>query len=126
MLSYKHFHYLFICEWITYRFFLQRAILFLGKKEITDDEKKTFFEAYDFVEKFLEGKDYVAGNTLSIADFSFVSTMSNCLTLVPFEPHKYPNITAWWNKMQNLPYYQDANVPGLTLYQNLIQKKMKE
>lgn len=34
-------------------------------------------EAYEFLEKFLEEKEYIAGNDYTIADFSIMTTLGN-------------------------------------------------
>lgn len=105
---------------------LQQGILLFGKTNITDDEKKGIVEAYDFVEKFLQGNDWVAGDTLTIADFSFVTTITTWLKLAPFGPSQFPRITSWLGRMEKLPYYREGNLSGLNEYEAVIKRKLQE
>ena len=46
-------------------------------KASPDPEKmKKLEEAYQFLDKFLEGKEYVAGNSLTIADLAIIASVS--------------------------------------------------
>lgn len=54
---------------------LQYPIMFA--KAPGDPEKmKKIEESFQFLDKFLEGHDFVAGNNLTIADLSIISTVS--------------------------------------------------
>lgn len=84
------------------------------------------YEAYDFVEKFLDGNNWVAGDTLTVADFSFLTSISSWKMLVPFSETKYPKITSWLNKMKQLPYYNEINECGLDEYRELLKERCPE
>ena len=46
-------------------------------KAPADSEKmKRIEESYQFLDKFLEGQDFVAGNSLTIADIAIISSVS--------------------------------------------------
>lgn len=58
-------------------FSLQKKIFFEKITKITDDMRKSLEDAYDFLEKFLVGNQYVAGNDVTIADFSVITSLTN-------------------------------------------------
>lgn len=46
-------------------------------KATGDPEKfKKIEESYNFLDKFLDGQDFVAGNNLTIADIAIISSVS--------------------------------------------------
>lgn len=44
---------------------------------MTDELKAPILAAYEFVEKFVEKTRYIAGEEITIADFSFCTTLAN-------------------------------------------------
>lgn len=105
--------------------FFQKGLIFFGKKEITDEEKKSLQEAYNVVEKFLERSKWIAGNSLTIADFSFVTSITSWSIFEPFDESKHPKMCSWLKEMEKLPYYGEANVPGLNIYREALKKVFK-
>jgi glutathione S-transferase len=51
----------------------------LGEKKITDDKRKNVFEAFGFMEAFLEGKKWFCGDNLTLADLSICASMSSII-----------------------------------------------
>ncbi|XP_055374473.1 uncharacterized protein LOC129607470 [Condylostylus longicornis] len=70
------------------------------------------YEAYDFVEKFLETNTYIVGETLTVADFCFISSITSMEFNCPASPEKYPKINTWKKNLEKLPYYYEANGKG--------------
>ncbi|XP_017038680.1 glutathione S-transferase 1-like [Drosophila ficusphila] len=91
---------------------ISKAVLFLGQTTLPKERYDAVIEVYDFVETFLKGQEYIAGNQLTIADFSIVSTVTSLVAFVDIDPVKYPGITAWIKKLEKLPYYEEANGKG--------------
>lgn len=53
-------------------------------KAPSDPEKfKKMEESYEFLNKFLENQDFVAGDTLTIADLSIIASVSTAEVTVP-------------------------------------------
>lgn len=50
---------------------------------------------------------------MTIADFSIITTLSTVDLIFPVTAAKWPRLRSWIQKMQALPYYQDANQVGL-------------
>ncbi|KAK5642106.1 hypothetical protein RI129_008273 [Pyrocoelia pectoralis] len=73
--------------------------------------------AYDFLEKFLEGHLWVACEFLTLADLSLIPSITTLDIFVPIN-EKYPNITNWIKRAEQLPYYH-INKKGLEICRNL-------
>lgn len=86
---------------------LAKMVLFLGKTEVPQERIDAITEAYDFVEAFLKDQTYVAGNQLTIADFSLISSISSLVAFVPVDAAKYPKLSAWIKRLEQLPYYAE-------------------
>ncbi|KAH8348279.1 hypothetical protein KR084_006142 [Drosophila pseudotakahashii] len=91
---------------------ISKSVIFLGQTKQPKERYDAIIEIYDFVETFLKGHDYIAGDQLTIADFSLVSSVSSIVGFVDFDPIKYSNISAWIKRLEQLPYYEDANAKG--------------
>ncbi|KAG5872121.1 hypothetical protein JTB14_013441 [Gonioctena quinquepunctata] len=98
-------------------------IIFGGVKQIPESHAKSLSQAYDFLEAFLERTKYVAGDEMTIADFSIWTTITNSSNFFAVDEIKYPKITAWMNLMQSLPY-QELNAVGGQLFKELILKSL--
>lgn len=56
---------------------LQKQVAYDNKKTIDAENKKEVTEViYDTVELYLEGSQWIAGDTMTIADFHYISTIS--------------------------------------------------
>ncbi|KAH8392741.1 hypothetical protein KR215_008681 [Drosophila sulfurigaster] len=94
---------------------ITRLVLFMGQKEVPKERIDAFIEVYDFMEAFLKDNDYVAGNQLTVADFSLISTISSSQAYVEIESSKWPRLSAWVKRMEELPYYSE-NSNGAKLF----------
>ncbi|KAH8407440.1 hypothetical protein KR222_001262, partial [Zaprionus bogoriensis] len=94
---------------------ITKPLFFFGQKIIPKERIDAIVEVYDFVEVFLKDHDYMAGDQLTIADFSLVSTISSLPAFVDIDAVKYPKITAWIKRMEQLPYYSE-NDKGARLF----------
>ena len=105
----------------------QGALLHGAAKTIEKQKADQITQAYQSLEALLEGHDYVAGNQLTIADFSLVATVSSSnAAIVPVASNTYPRISAWLSRMQALPYYGQANQVGLEHFRAMIQSKLAQ
>lgn len=102
---------------------MQKPIVFEGKTTIDEKDKEHFVEAYGFLNTFLDGKQWVAGDFISVADYSIVATVSSSNTLMPVDSQKYPNVVAWLKRMEARPEYA-ANVKGLNEFTALFKSKL--
>lgn len=82
-------------------------------KTVEQHLKDEVVEAYEFVEAFLQGHDYLVGNQLTIADLSAVTSVTSLDILVPIDANKFPNVAAWIKRLEALPYYSKVQDKGL-------------
>lgn len=82
-------------------------------KAPADPEKlQKLQDAVGFLDTFLEGQTYVAGDTLTVADISLVATVST-LDVAGFDLSKYTNVTKWYNTCKSTVPGYDINEAGL-------------
>ncbi|KAH8318833.1 hypothetical protein KR074_007325, partial [Drosophila pseudoananassae] len=75
-----------------------------------------FNTAFELLNTFLEGQDYVAGSELTVADIVILATVSTTELVPNFDFGKYPNVERWYKNAQkvtpgwneNLERIQDA------------------
>ncbi|TDG51813.1 hypothetical protein AWZ03_001873 [Drosophila navojoa] len=84
------------------------------------------FDMYDFLEAFLGNQDYLCGSTLTLADFSCISSVASLLGLAPIESKRYPKLSAWIARMEQLPDYQSNNGNGAQMLIDLFTAKIKK
>ncbi|KAH8254156.1 hypothetical protein KR032_008706 [Drosophila birchii] len=89
----------------------QSAIVRQGfaQVDVTHHERK-LTEAYGIMERYLEKGNYMAGEQLTLADFSLVTTLSTVNLMFPLT--RFPRLQRWFTAMQQLDAYE-ANSSGL-------------
>ncbi|CAG9761827.1 unnamed protein product [Ceutorhynchus assimilis] len=98
---------------------INNAIFMQDKSADFNQMKIELAEVYDLLELILQKRIFVAGEQLTIADFSIVATLSNAEVFCPVDAKKHPKITAWNEKMKQLPYYS-INEKGSQLFRELM------
>ncbi|KAB0795771.1 hypothetical protein PPYR_09832 [Photinus pyralis] len=93
-------------------------ILFEKAKTIPQSSIDEVVTVYDFLETFLEGKNWVAGDFLTLADLSLLPTITTLDCLVAID-EKYLNIKGWIRRCSTLSWYH-ANKKGLDEFRNRI------
>ncbi|ALC46047.1 GstD6 [Drosophila busckii] len=68
--------------------------------------------AFDFLNTFLEGEQFVAGKTLTIADIAMLSTVST-FEAVGFKLDSYPNVAKWYQNAQKVTPGWNENIEGI-------------
>ncbi|EDW62181.1 glutathione S-transferase 1 [Drosophila virilis] len=98
------------------------ATLVFHSKPVPKERIEAIVEVYDFMEAFLQDHSYIAGDQLTIADFSLISSISSALVYVDIEAVKYPKLSAWIKRLEQLPYYGE-NAKGAEQYAAFIRSK---
>ncbi|KAF2894317.1 hypothetical protein ILUMI_11855 [Ignelater luminosus] len=96
-----------------------RPIVRQGAKTIPPERAAEVEEGYGFLEKFLEGHQWLAGDSVTLADLSIITSLTSIDVVVPVDEKKFPNVTAWIKRVEKLPYY-DGNKHGLEIFKNMI------
>lgn len=77
------------------------------RKEPADPEKlKAVETAVGFLNTFLDGQDYAAGDQVTLADITLMATIST-YDAVGFDLTPYPNVLKWYDLCKtNVPGYE--------------------
>ncbi|XP_075166896.1 glutathione S-transferase 1-like [Haematobia irritans] len=98
-------------------------LLFKNQCHIPKEKIDNIVEIYEFLETFLKDGIFMAGDHLTIADFSIISTITSLVGFLEIDGSKYPKLIDWMRRMESLPYYEDANGKGATLLLSMIKSK---
>lgn len=84
-----------------------------------DPEKfKKLIEAVEFLNVFLEGSKYCAGDEVTIADFAILASISSFVEGCNLKLKSYPNIQRWYiDARENVPGYEKT-VAGLVEFKD--------
>ncbi|KAF5279727.1 hypothetical protein FQA39_LY05417 [Lamprigera yunnana] len=80
-------------------------------------------ESFEILNRLLTNSKWAAGDDLTIADFSLISTITSIDIFIPIDLKKYANIDKWMNRVKHLPYY-DANQKGLNGFQQYVNESL--
>lgn len=93
--------------------------------EIPQRKIDEMLRGYQTIESFLNDQKYLAGDFLSLADFSMWTIIESIHQLIPLDGEKFPNFTRWLETMRKLPMYE-MNKKGadghVTFYRGCIAK----
>ncbi|XP_037929867.1 glutathione S-transferase 1-like [Teleopsis dalmanni] len=98
-------------------------LLFLNETKIPQSKIDNVINVYKLLETFLQNHPYVAGDQLTIADFSLISTISSAVGILEIKESEYPKVSAWIKRMEKLPYYQEANAKGAEMLIGMFKSK---
>ncbi|CAB3363696.1 Hypothetical predicted protein [Cloeon dipterum] len=100
-------------------------LLVLKCKEIPEKKKTSVKDAFAFMEKFLEGREYLTGASYTIADICCISTVSTIVGGLGIGADEYPNVKAWMKRCrENLPGYEELNQPGVDGYKRIVAQEL--
>nr|WUG53825.1 glutathione S-transferase [Zeugodacus cucurbitae] len=100
-----------------------KPILFNNETNVPQQKIDEIAEVYATVNKFLQDHPYVAGDNLTIADLSLISSISSLQVYLESDAVKYPNLVAWIKRLEQLPYYEKTNGKGLQQFKDLLKSK---
>lgn len=82
--------------------------------------------ALSFLDKFLEGQDYVAGKNMTLADLAIVASIST-IEVMDYDLGKYKNVTRWYAKIKSeAPKYEQCNGAGAKAFKALVDELKKK
>ncbi|XP_055921912.1 glutathione S-transferase 1-like, partial [Eupeodes corollae] len=123
---------------VDHRLFFDSGVLFAALNSITigvfqksdptipQDKHDSVISGYEILDKFLENNNYVAGENVTIADFSLLATVSSLDCLIPIDGKKFAKLMAWKELMTKLPYYERGNELGLALFAKKCETALKK
>lgn len=86
-----------------------REISYEGGWEVPATAIASANAGYGHLETFLSGSKYLVGDQLTVADFSVITSVSQLAKLVPIDTDKYPLLTQWIKRFDELSYFKDIN-----------------
>lgn len=96
------------------------AILFRGSPEIPQAGVDGINEGYGFLEKFLKTDSYLVGNSITVADYCCVATVSTIQYAVPIDPDAFPKVSEWFEKMKTIPFYDEINAKNVEIFEQIV------
>jgi glutathione S-transferase len=78
---------------------------------------------YSFLEAFFDGKQYMTGDSVTIADYSLFANITTSNTLVAIDAQKYPRLTKWLKTIESRPE-AEVNKMGLTRFEPMVKSKL--
>lgn len=82
--------------------------------------------ALGFLDKFLEGEQYVAGKTLTIADISLATTIGQ-FEIIKYDLSKFKNVSKWFDRMKKeVNKYVEIHEEGMKSYNSLMEAYIKK
>ncbi|XP_017087010.2 glutathione S-transferase 1 [Drosophila bipectinata] len=80
-----------------------------GVTVVPQEKLDTIHRGLKLLETFLTGSAYLVGDSLTLADISTGTTVSSLPAAVDIKPEVYPNITAWLDRLNQIPFFKDIN-----------------
>ncbi|PSN30879.1 Glutathione S-transferase 1-1 [Blattella germanica] len=110
---------------VNQRLFFEAGTLDKAFGEYFHGKAAKLYDAFEVLEKYLEGKKWIAGDNKTIADFSIISSVAT-IEVTGFEVSKYPNVSNWFIRAQKtFPGYDETIRAGckvLKIYLDNIKK----
>uniref|UniRef100_A0A1I8N272 Uncharacterized protein n=1 Tax=Musca domestica TaxID=7370 RepID=A0A1I8N272_MUSDO len=85
-----------------------------------DYHERKVSECYNTLNRCLNGHIFLVGNSLTIADFSIITTVSSLNAIIPILQSEYPNLYRWFENFQNMQCYQ-FNQQGLDTQRQILE-----
>ncbi|KAB7497894.1 hypothetical protein Anas_04842 [Armadillidium nasatum] len=78
---------------------MQQPIVFKGEEPDTE-KSRLVHEALEWLDRFIEGHDFVVGNKLTVADFALIASVST-FTEAGIDLSGHPNVKNWADRCKN-------------------------
>ncbi|XP_051167544.1 glutathione S-transferase 1-like [Leptopilina boulardi] len=90
-----------------------------------EENYKKIATAIGFLDKFLEGENYVAGKNMTIADLALTTTVSN-FEVMDYDLSSFKNVTKWYSKIKKeATNYEGTNGEGAKAFKALVDAMKK-
>ncbi|XP_037035125.1 glutathione S-transferase 1-1-like [Bradysia coprophila] len=102
------------------------SILFRQSAEIPQAGIDGINEGYEFMEKFLKNDSYLVGDSVTVADFCCVATVSTIQYAVPIDPDTYPKVAEWFENMKSIPFYEEINGKNVEILEQVVLGELEK
>ncbi|XP_043601562.1 glutathione S-transferase D5-like isoform X1 [Bombus pyrosoma] len=97
-----------------------------GAHSLNEEDVQAVEKSCELLNTYLENREFVAGDTLTIADFAIHTTI--CVLLCfDFDIGRYDNVAAWYNRCKQLLDkfgFEDVHGPGTKMFTELYQANL--
>lgn len=103
----------------AFKFYYYPAVFF--GKEYDPEQFQKLQNAFEILDKILEGREYATGRYMTIADLALAATVSTAETF-NFDVEKYHNVAKWLDRIKaSAPGYRKANGEGLKIMRKIYE-----
>lgn len=100
-------------------------VVFRGQKP-SEEQWAKVEEAFAFLDKFLEEDEWVAGDSITIADYAIAVSTSNAEAF-GLDLGKFPNVERWYNKAkETMQDYEELNQAGANQLGEIFRARVAE
>ncbi|KAL7637602.1 UNVERIFIED_CONTAM: hypothetical protein RMT77_012331 [Armadillidium vulgare] len=99
-----------------------QPIVFKGEEPDTE-KSRLVHEALEWLDRFIEGHDFVVGNKLTVADYALIASVSTFIE-AGIDLSGHPNVKNWADRCKNqMKGYDTENEKGLKIFAALLKNK---
>ncbi|XP_017038704.1 glutathione S-transferase 1-like [Drosophila ficusphila] len=102
---------------------IARPFWFEGVTEVPQEKLDTVHRGLKLLESFLASSSYLVGESLTLADLTAGPTVSGLRAVVDIESAVYPKITAWLDRLNQIPFYKEINEGPVQEYVAFLRSK---
>jgi glutathione S-transferase len=78
---------------------------------------------YSFSDTFLEEKEYMVGDSVTIADYSLFAIITTLNVFLTIDVQKYPRLAKWLKVIESRPEVE-VSKKGLAIYETMMKSKL--
>lgn len=80
---------------------------------------------FKLLDTMLEGKEFAAGDNLTLADLTLVASVST-FDAVEYDISKYKNVASWYQKVKaTAPGYKELNEANVKMFADMAKRLLK-
>ncbi|XP_054290233.1 glutathione S-transferase 1-like [Macrosteles quadrilineatus] len=104
---------------------IARSLIYFNASEITEEQMQKVKDAQDNIEKLLVGQSFMAGDHLTLADYSYVTLVDVLEVYNPSEEHALTK--AWFERCESsMKDFETTNKLGADLLKSFIKEKLDQ
>ncbi|KAH8357215.1 hypothetical protein KR084_009956, partial [Drosophila pseudotakahashii] len=88
----------------------------------SEEEFKKVQDTFAFLNTFLEGQEYVAGDQYTVADIAILASVST-FDALEFDISKYPNVAKWYENVKKITPGWEENWQGAQDVKKVVDEK---
>ncbi|KAK2588572.1 hypothetical protein KPH14_006346 [Odynerus spinipes] len=101
-------------------------VAFFGVETYDEEQYEKLKGAFEVLDAFLDGQDYAAGRSLTIADLALASSVSTAEAL-GFDLFRYKYVVKWMDRVKaSAPGYRKANGEGLEILKKFVADRKSQ